>query len=292
MYCIYTDKEVAEGDGNWDHVIPLSLGGKNQFCVWSETHTNSRLGSEVDGQIASDPLFSLALRNAGVKGQSGKPNLPRWKKATIDGRPTQVTWGLDEVTFWDAKSKTYRNPDEMAGKEITTELRIDEFAAVQFVAKCALGGAYFVYGDAIRSAIDCDELRVMMNSPFKVAASNPKILQSKMTACHRLHQDAVDPSGRAYVHRLLCEFTGRTTFIVTPHDEAVAFHVGVAGAYVGSITCEIRGTPLPIDAGDHDLGHVIMLSPGEMRRLSFRTFVGEFYHVATGSEPPKPPVPT
>jgi hypothetical protein len=44
----------------------------------------------------------------------------------------------------------------------------------------------------------------------------------------------------------------------------VGFHVGVLGMYVGSIFLpDTNCFPL---GGDHDLGHVILLSPGKMER--------------------------
>jgi hypothetical protein len=54
MSCIYTDMEMAASAGTFDHIIPLSLGGRNQFCVWSDSSFNSRLGDEIDGAIAND----------------------------------------------------------------------------------------------------------------------------------------------------------------------------------------------------------------------------------------------
>ena len=72
MYCIYADRDVAEEDGTYDHIFPLALGGQNQFQVWSDKRLNSQIGTEVDGAMASDPLFELALRNSGVKGHRNK----------------------------------------------------------------------------------------------------------------------------------------------------------------------------------------------------------------------------
>ena len=58
MYCIYTDTDVAEADGNYDHIVALSLGGDNGFCVWSDKKFNSDLGHKIDGALANDGLCS------------------------------------------------------------------------------------------------------------------------------------------------------------------------------------------------------------------------------------------
>ena len=64
MYCIYTDRDVAEADGNQDHIIPLSLGGSDDFTVWADERFNSRMGSTVDGAIHKDFFIAPALRDA------------------------------------------------------------------------------------------------------------------------------------------------------------------------------------------------------------------------------------
>ena len=104
MYCIYTDAEVPDSAGNYDHIIPLSLGGSDSFCVWSDRNFNSKVGSSIDGALANDALIVLARRDADARGHSGTEVLPTWKKTTLDGRPVQVSWG-DEVKVWDARAK-------------------------------------------------------------------------------------------------------------------------------------------------------------------------------------------
>jgi hypothetical protein len=83
MYCIYTDTEVAEVDGNYDHIIPLSLGGDDGFCVWSDRQFNSKIGSKVDGTLTNDSLIMLARRDADARGHSGTEPLPVWKSPAL-----------------------------------------------------------------------------------------------------------------------------------------------------------------------------------------------------------------
>lgn len=47
-YCIYTDCNVSETAGNYDHIVPLSLGGDDRFKVWSDASFNSTVGSKID----------------------------------------------------------------------------------------------------------------------------------------------------------------------------------------------------------------------------------------------------
>jgi hypothetical protein len=158
MYSIYDDREVPESEGNWDHVIPLAACGRNQFCVWTDVNTNSRLGSVVDASIVNDIIVAFALRNAGAKGHHGKLIVPTWKRTEIEGDPYQIKWRQDNPLFWDAKARTYVDGSLIAGKEISSTHKIDFFSCMRFAAKVALGGAYFIYGDLIRTCVDCDEL--------------------------------------------------------------------------------------------------------------------------------------
>lgn len=283
-YCIYTDQDVAEADGNWDHI----LGGHDQFCVWSQIDENSKLGSKVDGAIANDPLVAFALRNAGVKGHKGKLKEPVWKRSTIDGEPYQVTWSLDEVKFWDAKSRKLIPEGQMGDVRIESNIVIDRYSSIRFISKVALGGAYFIYGDIIRSAINCQELRELMWLEPESARQDPKWETSGTYICDRFHEDAHNPKSAVYPYKLMTEYTGRSTLIAMPYNDAIAFHVSVAGMYMGSITIMGDTSSLPIDRHDHDLGHVILLAPGDMERAGLRKFASNFYRAQTGDEPPLP----
>ncbi len=45
--------------------------------------------------------------------------------------------------------------------------------------------------------------------------------------------------------------------------------------FIGSINIPAKTSELPRE-GEHDLGHAIVLAPGEMARLSFRQLVEDF----------------
>lgn len=140
-----------------DHVYPLSLGGSNQFTVWRDLSKNSVMGSEVDGEVVDDPLLEFAIRDSGVKGHGGTAHVQRWRHVKMDDRPLQITYEKDRIVVWDAHREL--RPEEYAGRSMTARLKIGMHTALRFLAKAALGGGYFLYGDAFRTAIDCDPLR-------------------------------------------------------------------------------------------------------------------------------------
>lgn len=262
MYCVYTDADVAEADGNQDHIIPLSLGGDDDFCVWSETRFNSEVGSKIDGALANDPLIMLARRDADARGHSRTEPLPIWKNSTFEGRPVQVSWG-DEVKVWDARSRTYLDPKEFLNMPMESRWIYNPFSRSKFTAKAALGGGYFLFGNSFCKATDCNELRRMLR------ADDLTSFQTTLTAHDTVLQGRW-PTADIAAFRLMCEFKKRTTFIALPYANGIAFYVGILGMYVGAIFCP--GDSSDLIPGD---GEVILLNPGAMERIPFKTFARE-----------------
>nr|WMC98913.1 hypothetical protein RAR13_09540 [Aminobacter aminovorans] len=289
MYCIYTNRDVPNEEGNWDHVIPLSLGGDNKFVVWSERKINSTYGSQVDGALANDPLMMIPLSKSDVQGHAKRRKPPRWSKSTIGERPGQVEWAKNGPRFWDAMSKSYLDDANLIGQTITTQLKIDFFVALRFLSKVSLGAGYFVYGQEFGKAVDCQNLRKLSLLDAEAARQDQALRQSGIMICDRFHTDS-RPGGAGYIYRVLCEQLYRSACILVPHEDGLSFHVGVAGVYIGSLICPGDGKALPME-GDHDLGHVIVLGPGEMERHSFRKLCAEFLRAATGEESPNRPEP-
>ncbi len=274
MYCIYTDNDVSHKKGNFDHVIPLALGGTKEFAVWSEKRANSVIGSQIEGALARDPLVEFALRDSGLRGHAKKGIVPRWKKVTMDGNPIQIAWGSEKVQYWDAKQRRELETPEFSGKEFQANLNIKLDSCYRFVAKVGLGGGYFLYGDDFREAIDCDILRALVFSDFQTIQKEDVLRNSAIRICDRFHPDSnVGRLGGLY--RALCENLRRSIFISVPHQDAISCHVGVAGLFIGTMIVPAKTEQLPND-GEHDLGHAIILGPGSMQRLSFRNLVQEF----------------
>jgi hypothetical protein len=287
MYCIYTDTEVPTEKGNRDHVIPLSLGGQDEFVVWSDRDVNSRLGSEVDGKLGQDSLVRMAIRDSGVKGHSGKEAVPVWKNSRINGRPTQVTWGKDKVIAWDAIDRRELADDEFIGQEMSTTWKIDLHLTTRFLAKVALGSGYFIYGDAFRSIVDCEALRELALLDRETAKKSARLVSSAIAICDRFHEDAC-PGRPGHLHRVTVETFPRSIVVSIPHNDAISIHVGLVGMYIGSIIIPAATENLP-RYNEHDLGHAMLLAPGPFERISYRSLMARVYQQRTGEEAPSPP---
>lgn len=274
MYCIYTDRDVLIEEGSWDHIFPLALGGNDEFAVWSDSQSNSVIGSEVDGALSRDPLLAFALRDSGVRGHRRSPVEPRWRKVTMAGRPMQISWGRESIRAWDARERRELKDTEFAGRKMNAKFSISLNLPLRFVARAALAGGYFLYGPNFKQTVDCDALRSLVFLDIEKLRRDRTLDDCNIKFCDRFHQDSRDPSANGLI-RMLCECISRSLFIATPHDDSISFHVGVVGQFLGSIIVPAKTDQLPNDK-EHDLGHVIVLGPGDMQRLSFRELIRDF----------------
>ena len=236
--------------------------------------------------MANDPLIQLALRDSGVRGYSGHKGTVKWRKSSMDGRPIQITSTRERIFAWDARDRRELEDHEFVGKTVQTEFKIGMHTALRFLAKVALGGGYFLYGDSFRSAADCDPLRRLIFLDLEAEKKAGVLSNSGIKVCDRFHPDS-QGSDEGAVFRVLCESLRRTLLIAVPHQDSISFHVGVVGMFVGSLIVPADTRGLPID-GDHDLGHAMVLAPGELERLSFRALAQDYYRAVTGEEPPDP----
>lgn len=160
-YCIYTDTDVPLTRGNLDHIVPLSLGGCDDFRIWASKAFNSDMGSQIDGRIANDPFVMLARHEADARGHSGRAPVPGWKRSTLDGKPVQLSLAKEELSAWDPIARRRMPEAELAGQSFATRLQIDFGAPLKFVTKLALAGAYFIYGETFSASFDCGQLTMM-----------------------------------------------------------------------------------------------------------------------------------
>lgn len=87
IYCPYTDTEIDVNSSSAEHIIPLSLGGSNDFTIPVGKEYNSKIGSDIDGDLANDFLVLFRRRNFDARGHSDKkPKVilknPTWGKTT------------------------------------------------------------------------------------------------------------------------------------------------------------------------------------------------------------------
>ena len=165
IWCPYTDRDLDESETNEEHILPLALGGCNQFVLQVDRSVNCSVGSEIDGLIAKEFGVKFARRGFNSEGQSGKEPEVVFKHATFEGRPVQVQFlgGGNLPRVWDLKARRYLEPDEIIGKQITLNFAIDDMVRFRFAAKVALSAGYFAFGDWWRQNVDHTQARSVMN---------------------------------------------------------------------------------------------------------------------------------
>ena len=101
-YCVYTDKETL--DPSPEHIIPLSLGGHNDFVIDVDRKFNNDIGSKVDGKLANDFLVLFERDKADAVGHSRKHPAPVVTHANlIDGTPVQAKFGKNGLSLFDLR---------------------------------------------------------------------------------------------------------------------------------------------------------------------------------------------
>ena len=254
--------------------MPLALGGKNEFVVWSDNYINSTIGSKIDAPISKDFTVEMALHKAGIRGHRKKRHEPRWRKVSIDGSPIQVTWARNRIRAWDPKAGRELRDDEVMGKQMMAQFRIIPSEIRRFLAKVALGGGYFIYKRKFVDSVNCNPLRSLVIFDLDELRQSKELAESEIRICDRFHPESRSPSSGG-IFRVVCESIGRSVLIVMPHQESVSFHVGVAGVFLGSIIVPAKTDDFPID-DEHDLGHAIILGPGNIESCSLRVLFGDF----------------
>lgn len=286
MYCPYSNEEKSPSEGNFDHIIPLSLGGSDDFVIFCDIAKNSWMGSKVDGAIVNDPLVSLAIHRNRFKGHSKKVITPRWRNVTLEGEPVQITHDADKEKIWNPKQKRYLTQPEYIGKAFNAKLRIDRHDGIRYLAKIALGTGYYLYGERFLQSVDCQSLRDIIFTTDYETLKNIAGKRNNILICDRFHPDS-NGSGPAAIYRTFCEMTGRTMVIVDLTSKYfISFHTGVGGMYIGSISAPMSVDLLDASA-EEQRGCVILLSPGKMEQTGYMDFVKAFAREKlnmTGSE--------
>ena len=91
VYCPYTDKELPLSETTPDHIIPLSLGGKNAFTIPMQNTFNSTIGHAIEAPIANDPIIKVIRAKQDARGHSHQPVEALWSRTTDqDGNPLQA----------------------------------------------------------------------------------------------------------------------------------------------------------------------------------------------------------
>lgn len=77
-YCIYLDD--MSDDLSVEHIIPMSLGGLDDFSIFADRKFNNSTASKIDSGLANDFLILFDRDRQKATGHSGASPEPRVKK--------------------------------------------------------------------------------------------------------------------------------------------------------------------------------------------------------------------
>ncbi len=255
IYCPYTDEDIPVQESSPEHIIPLSLGGSNQFTLPVASLSNSSIGSEIDGSLANDFFVKLRRDEYSVAGHSGKTGGYVFKKASDvqTGEPLRVTMSRREgFQVWSPKKQ--RDLTGL-GKHVSIEGRLQADIAMRFVAKVALSSGYLVYGNLFRSSVAHGELRAIMNlRPEDIDAAVLEKMKVRVDDRFRQPETANDQAIRA----VCTSINPISTVVLIPDSTSFRVAVGILGDYMGMISVPADTKNFP-NAGEMAMGHVVIL---------------------------------
>lgn len=262
QFCIYTNKTTD--DPSPEHIIPLSLGGHDDFTIDVDRKFNNDIGSKVDGKLANDFLILFDRDRAGAKGHSGKHPKPTVRSATLDnGTPVQAIFGSDGLGIFDLKEKSMLSKQESRGRTIECRnILIDIDIDLMFVAKVALAAGFYAYGDLFIEHVDTDEFRKIMNLDKK---NLPK--ESEARVYNRFHEPE-DTDDFYHIIKMLTEMCDCSSVVIAPSADSFGVAVSVLGKFVGFISVPSDSSKLP-NKDAYKYGHCIYIQNNQVKRCSF-----------------------
>lgn len=258
-YCIYRNEQVE--DLSPEHIIPLSLGGCNKFCIDVERERNSQLGSMIDGKMANSYTMLDVRQKKGYSGHSGKPAKAVIKRALFGGNkePMQVhvdslftpdtDGSINILSTYSPKEGRNLTHTETAGQRLRMSFQIDMTLEMAFVAKVLLSAGYFVFGNdfinhtnhhSLRSHIDWYRIGANSNSE-----KHPDKVDDGGGSCHRmiLFSDAQGiphpiPKELIPIYQSLagvCQLINESCVLFHIRATQLIGTVGIGGVYIGTI---------------------------------------------------------
>ena len=259
-YCVYTDKETL--DPSPEHIIPLSLGGHNDFVIDVDRKFNNDIGSKVDGKLANDFLVLFERDKADAVGHSRKHPAPVVTHANlIDGTPVQAKFGKNGLSLFDLREKNNIKRSDSRAKQVQCNIKLDLDIDLMFVAKVALAAGYYAYGDNFVQNVKTEEFRKIMNFDRQNLPTN-----SLARVYSRFHE-AEKGDDMFYILKMMSEFGNCSSVIIAPSSEDFGVAVSVLGKFLGFISVPSNSSNL-LNDGDYKFGHCIYIQNEQVKRFS------------------------
>jgi len=140
---------------NSEHIIPLSLGGCNDFTIMVSEEKNSEVNKKVDANMNNDFLMKFCQIQHGYKGHSGSEPTLKVKNAKVNDTPVGFQLTKSEIKVRDHINKVDLQGEQKVKLNVAFDLNIRG----KFISKVALATGYFIFGDVFTNNSDHESLR-------------------------------------------------------------------------------------------------------------------------------------
>ena len=255
----YTNQDLDESETSPEHIIPLSLGGCDDFAIPVDKKFNSTVGSEIDGKYANDFLVMLRRNAFDVRGHSKKRPIPIVKKGSMeDGRCVQINMdkASEFIEIYDPRSK--KTLAAKGGEKIGMSIKMDTDIYLQLTSKIALSAGYFIYGEWFKNNVYHNDLRILMKGLNKCSKEELKSVKTKIF--NFLSANVPDDQRQELeLQKALCKALKGSLVAFTPGPRNIGITVGILGEFVGMVNIPANIDGFPRNDADHDLGHVVTI---------------------------------
>lgn len=266
VYCIYSGKEIKESDSNVEHIIPLSLGGSNEFTINVSKECNSYLGSKVDGKMTRDFLIGMDRVKHEEKGHSKKEPRLDVKSKLEDGKPVITSFTKNDMKIFDPVIKDYIAMPHTVKMEVKLDLDI----RMKFTAKVALATGYYLFGDKFVKYSDCNSLRnIMMSDNLKETLKKSRDVGKIRFFDPLLTKKECKTDEMFQVYKLFIESSNASSVVWSFSESSFIVFVAIYGKFIGMLNFGAETDKFP-KSDDFWLGHTLICQNGKLIRMSWR----------------------
>jgi len=175
MYCIYSGLDV-DGLISPEHIIPLSCGGSDKFCIDVSDKYNSKVNHEIDEKIKNDYFVNIERVLFGYTGHHKNHTRTLLDKNAFfeDGEKIELILNSGEISVKFPRYGTTRRIIQL-NRYITSTANMVYKVRWRFLAKVALCSGYKLYPANFVKYVDTSLLRNMIfdNMDTKVRLIDP-----------------------------------------------------------------------------------------------------------------------
>jgi len=273
-YCIYSNsyfEKAGKERNDKDHIIPLSLGGNNNFVVDAEKNFNSKFSNEVEGKLANDFLIQMNRNYFGLRGHAKKDVMPERDGKIEGGGKVKIEFNkaAKKITIKDIRSK--QKVIDWGKLSFSLNYKDSYFELfLRFAAKVALGTGYFLYEDFFVKNVAHDELRLIMNGLSKLNEKERRKIKTR-GYLGRWFSPKKDTETKEYkLYSEICKSVQGSVVIIYPTTKSLCFHIGIASEYVGMINVPAK-TDMLLEKYKDGLGHVILITKNGFKQGSLKS---------------------